>query len=118
MRAVAIAAFAALALAACTEAEKADVKEDTDTIAADVKQSASEIANSSAVSNLKAEAKDAAQDTGAVLKKGAAEVKEGAADVAAMAKARAAKVRAEAAREDNETTTTTTTTTTERTTTR
>jgi hypothetical protein len=56
MRAVAIAAFSVLALAACSDTEKAQVKEDTHAVADDVKQSAQDIAHSPAMSDLKAEA--------------------------------------------------------------
>ena len=70
MRAVVIAAFSALALTACSQADRADVKEDVKAVGADVKDSAKKIGDSDAVADLKAEARDAASDTGAVLKKG------------------------------------------------
>ena len=54
MRAIAITAFATLALAACSPADRAEVKEDAQAVAADVKKSAQDIGASEAMSDLKA----------------------------------------------------------------
>ena len=80
MRAVVIAAFSALALTTCNQADRTEMKEDAKAVAADVKDSAREIGASEAMTDLKEGAKDAASDTRAVIKKGASELKEGVAD--------------------------------------
>jgi hypothetical protein len=90
MRTVMIAAAAALALAACTKAERQDTAQDVQSAADKVAAEAKDAANSPEVKEVGSEIKDAAGDAGKVIKetaKGAVEgAREGAARVEAESK--------------------------------
>jgi hypothetical protein len=87
MRTVMIAAAAALALVACSKAERQDTAQDVEAAADKVAAEAKDAANSPEVKEVGSEIKDAASDAGKVIKetaKGAAEgAREGAAKVEA-----------------------------------
>jgi len=90
IRTLMIASAAALALAACTQAERQDTAKDMQAAADKVAAEAKDAANSAELKEVGAEIKDAAGDAGQVLKdtaKGAIDgAKEGAAKVEAEGK--------------------------------
>jgi hypothetical protein len=90
MRTVMIASAAALALAACSKAERQDTAQDVQAAADKVATETKEAVNSPEVKEVGSEIKDAAGDAGKVIKeaaKGAAEgAREGAAKVEAESK--------------------------------
>ena len=85
IRTVMIASAAALALAACTEAERRDASNDVEAAADKVAAETKQAVNSPEVKEVGSEIKEAASDAGQVIKeaaKGAAEgAREGAANV-------------------------------------